>query len=92
MNGITALIIGAFLVLFGITVEKWLVKRGVVRDKTYSVVIVAIVSVLMKQIWFYAISWWYFAPLTILAMVLGANRGDLWTTMNRGRWWWEQVQ
>jgi hypothetical protein len=89
MSEIIVLLICAFLIVLGVAVEKWLVKTGTVRDKTYLVIVVAIASVLIKQTWYQAISWQCFLPLAILAMILGANRGDLLTTLKRGRWWWK---
>ena len=87
---LTAIIICGLLILLGVWIERWMVGRGIVRDKTFLVVAIAISSVFMKELWFPAVSWWVFATFTILAMTLGANRGDLWTTMNQGRWWWEE--
>jgi hypothetical protein len=87
--GISPILIGSLLILFGVLIERWLVINGFVRNKTNSVIIIAICSVLIRQIWFISMSWWYFVPFIILAMIFGVNRGDLWTTMNRGRWWWK---
>jgi hypothetical protein len=90
MNITTNLIIGVSLILIGAVIERWLVRIGAVRDKTYSLVVIAILSVLMKQFWYNTISWWFYAPFTLLAMVFGANRGDLSTTMSQGSWWWKK--
>jgi hypothetical protein len=77
------------LILIGIWFERWLTKNGFVRDNTISVIALVIISVAVKQLWYSSISWWYFVPFIILAIIFGVNRGDLWTTMNKGKWWWK---
>jgi hypothetical protein len=87
--GLVPILICSVLILAGMAIERWLTTNGFVRDKTASVIVVVICSVIIKQIWFDTISWLYFVPLIFLAMIFSVNRGDLWTTMNKGRWWWK---
>jgi hypothetical protein len=82
------LICGA-LIFVGVAIERWLTTSGIVRNKTASVIVVVICSIIIKQIWFVTVSWLYFVPLILMAAILSVNRGDLWTTMNKGRWWWK---
>jgi hypothetical protein len=86
---INLLIISAFAVI-GLFLERQLVKGGCAPNRNLLVLLVAFFAVVMKQIWFKQVSWWIFAPAIILAMTLGVHRGDIWRTMQHGRWWWKE--
>jgi hypothetical protein len=75
----------------GIIFERWLVIKGIVRDRTRDLIIVVFSIVFIRQMWYPNVSWWYFALFLILGMTLGVNRADLWTTMRQGKWWWKNI-
>lgn len=85
----TALIgVGVGMTVFWI--QRWLISRGIVRRGQLGAPIFAVAVVVARQIWFMDVSWWFYVPFTILAAIVGTNRGDLSTTGNRGRWWWKK--
>jgi uncharacterized membrane protein len=43
----------------------------------------------IKELAFPNISWLIYSTLLILGIVFGLHRGDFWTTMWRGKWWWK---
>ncbi len=88
--GETALIgAGVGIVVFWI--QRWLISRGIVRHGQLGVPAFAVAVVVARQVWFTGVPWWFYVPFTILGAIVGGNRGDLWTTANRGRWWWKST-
>ncbi len=81
--------IGAALVLLVFCIQRLLIKNGIVRNSEVGAVICTILFIVIKQIWFQSVSWWLGALVILWAVILGVNRPDLWTTANRGRWWWK---
>ena len=77
-------------VVIAVLFERWLVKKGYIRDNINMIetLLFPIGIVVVKLIWYTNTSWWYFLPLMILGETIGVNRADLWTTMKRGKWWW----
>jgi len=76
------------LVIPVLFVQKWLIRKGIVRDGQMLAAAVTVSAVLIRQIWFQSVSCWVMAPFVLLAGIVGANRADLYTTSHRGRWWW----
>ena len=87
--GLITLGIGLSLAIPGLLLEKWLVKKGFVRDQSGIILFGAVCLTFIKRVWFENLSWWIMLLIIILATTLGANRADLWTTFRRGRWWWK---
>jgi hypothetical protein len=77
------------LVIAVILIENLLVKNGIVRGNRVVLIVTAACAILIKIIWFQNLSWIYFMVLAVLGLPLGVHRGDLWTTMQKGRWWWK---
>ena len=86
---VNTLLIGFVFALPGILWNRWLVKEGIVRDSTGPLLVLVFGLVLIREIWYKDISWWYFVLAIIPVITLGIHGPDMWTTMNRGRWWWK---
>jgi hypothetical protein len=87
---LSSFLIGAIVLLPMILVELWLIKAGVVQNRLVIVIICVLILVFIKRIWYDELSWSIYAPMIFLFGILGINRGDFWTTMNRGKWWWKE--
>ena len=83
------LLFGTLFSGLGIIVQNWLVAKGIVRPDKISVISISFALVIINVFWFNDLSWWSFSLICILAITLGANRGDLYTTMRLGPWWWK---
>jgi hypothetical protein len=84
---ITTIAIGLFLSIPVVFIQKYLINEGYVRESIWDMVVGMILVVFIKRIWLQDASWWFFAPFAVIACILSMNRGDLWYTMNNGRWW-----
>lgn len=82
--------VGVLNAMLALLFEHWCIKNGYIRKINYMVwpILLPFGIAIIKIIWFYNDSWLYFIPPLILAETVGINRADLWTTMNRGKWWW----
>lgn len=87
---ITTLLIGLLIAVPAGVIEIFLVKAGIVRNHIWTLIIAIIVLVFIKRIWFDEISWGVLVILITIISVLSLNRGDLWTTIVKGRWWWKE--
>jgi hypothetical protein len=85
----TILVIGCIFAVLGVFIERWLIRTGLMLDRTGWVIFTAFSGVIMHQVFLQQVSWWIFAPAILLGMTIGVHRGDLWMTMQRGRWWWK---
>lgn len=85
----TAFVVAGLLTACGIISQRLLIQYGFVRGGAFSAAVAVVITVAVWQIWFPTASWCVVTPVVVLAMTLGANRADLWTTVNRGRWWWK---
>lgn len=84
-----SLAIAVALAIPAFVIQTLLTKNGIVRNGQLGVVVCTVLAVFARQIWFQDISWWFGVPFILWAAILGVNRADLWTTANRGRWWWK---
>jgi hypothetical protein len=82
--------IGVLISIPMVLVQLKLIRDGIVRESIWFIVIGAFLGVFIKRIWFNEISWAIFGPLIIIGGLLSLNRGDLWRTMQHGRWWWKE--
>jgi hypothetical protein len=94
MNELTIQIIKILLVslLFAIPgelIDIWLAKNGYVQRCKGCPTIGVFALIIIKELAFQNLSWWIYSIIIILGLVFGLHRGDLWTTMRRGKWWWK---
>ncbi len=89
---LTAFIAGGVLSILGVLSQHLLIRYGFVRGGPLSGVVAVVIVVALWQFFFPSASWCVVTAVIVLAMTLGANRADLWTTMNRGRWWWTEPE
>jgi len=88
-SSIAILFIGIVVSIPGFLFSLWAAKNGFARPIASPIIVLALCSALIKQVWFENVSWVYFGVLTLLAVTIGINRADLWTTFKQGRWWWK---
>lgn len=84
-------LLGIFLGLVGVGFQKLLVRNGIVRENVLVVVLVTMTGMITKLFLFPNVDWLATSLVILLANSLGVNGPDLWTTLNRGRWWWERT-
>ena len=82
------LFVGSLFSALGIIIQNWLVKNGIVRPNKGLIIPFAFAMIIIKQLWYEKLSWVIWCIFVILGLTLGIHRGDLWTTMQRGSWWW----
>jgi hypothetical protein len=80
---------GLFSVL-GLLITSWMENNGYARKNNLITIIGVFVLVLLKTFFYSEVSWWQWSIILILGLIFALNRGDLWTTMNHGKWWWKQ--
>ncbi len=76
--------------IFGIVVDLWLCRIGVIRGNKVAVVIGTVIVIFLKPILFESLSWTIYGPIILLGLVLTVHRSDLTETIRHGRWWWEK--
>lgn len=81
-------VLGIGLMLAEILIENLLVKVGIVRESRIILIVTVACVILIKILWFPNLPWIYFIALALFGIPLGVHRGDLWTTIRQGRWWW----
>lgn len=86
---IGAIVIGSVFALLGVAIENWLVKAGIVRNNTVGVIVIAFFCVLIKQTMFPDFTWIVWSLVILFSVTVGVHRGDVWYTMERGKWWWK---
>lgn len=86
---VVSILISVGLIVPELVIENWLVKMGYVRDYKVTIIIMTLCLVFIKQLWFKDDSWWLWGTLTMLASILGVNRGELGETIKHGAWWWK---
>lgn len=84
-----SILISILFIIPGFLFDSWLAKLGIVRADKKSIVISTIVLVLIKQIFYEALSWWWFGILLIFGIAVGLHREDFAETIRKGRWWWK---
>jgi hypothetical protein len=87
--GLSIVFNGIVFSIFGVVVERLLVKDGLTRGNTLGVVAGCFLIALVRQ---FAAServlWLYWFAASILVPV-SMNRIDLISTITKGRWWWK---
>jgi hypothetical protein len=83
--------VGSLFSALGMIFQNWLAKKGIVRPNKAAIILFAFAAALIKQLWYEDLSWAIWCLLATLGLMLGVNRGDLWTTMYRGSWWWKDT-
>ncbi len=81
---------GALFCLVAVLVERVLIFYGLTRGNTVAVVLFALAGNFLGQILGYKISFYTYQLGILFIVVVGANRFDLMSTMNEGRWWWKR--
>jgi hypothetical protein len=77
--------------IFGVLVERLLIRYGLVRGDTIGVIVGCFFIALVRQLvdGEQAYWWLYWFVASILAPI-SLNRIDLISTMTKGRWWWKE--
>jgi hypothetical protein len=76
--------------LVTILIERVLIFYGLTRGNTVVMAIFALAGNFLGQILGYKISFYIYELCILFIVVVGANRFDLMSTMNKGRWWWKR--
>lgn len=87
-----SIVIAISIAIPAVFLEFFLIRAGIVRNRMVILISGILFLVFIKRIWFDDLSWSFIGPMIIILGILAINRGDLWTTMSRGRWWWKSNQ
>jgi len=86
----TALLVGSIFVILGLLIDNLLLRAGIApRKKTVPNIITAFFLAFGKVFVFTEISWFVITMAFVLGAVFYSHRGDIWSTKDHGRWWWE---
>lgn len=84
----TTIGIGILISIPGILIGRFLVAKGIVRDRSVSVVVISVLVLLSIPLIAPDFPMIYIATVLLFFSPLGAYRDDLWTTFRSGKWWW----
>lgn len=86
---ITTLVISILVSVLVVIAERILIIAGLARGNTLGLGIATFLLTVMEQIVFKDLSIYWFGLFVIIIGPIAANRSDLTTTFNKGRWWWK---
>jgi uncharacterized membrane-anchored protein len=80
---------GIVFSIFGVVIERLLVKDGLTRGNTIGVVVGCFTIALVRQITGSEQVHWLFWLAACILVPVSMNRSDLIATLTKGRWWWK---
>jgi hypothetical protein len=85
----TTILVGCLISILAVIVEKWFIKIGFARGNTTGMVLAIFTLIFIKITLYPHVSWWLFGPTLFIGGPIAVNRGDLWTSMQKGCFWWK---